>query len=181
MKNGFTLIELVVVTFIIGLMTALLLTNYKQGEKEFALTRSAYLISQGMAKTQEMSVSAKEFSCPGGATVPEGGYGVMFFNALSFTDKFMIFADCDENRSSGTGENVEMISLESGVRLKEFYVDEVKNDLGTTVTFVPPDPDVCIYMSCEDYNSTRIIISLESDPAKTRTITLNKAGLIEIE
>ena len=50
MKNGFTLIELVAVTFIIALMATLLLANYKQGEKEFALTRSAHLISQGIAK-----------------------------------------------------------------------------------------------------------------------------------
>ena len=60
--RGFTLMELIVVTFIIGLMGALLLTNYKQGEKEFALTRSAYLVSQGIAKAQEMSISAQELS-----------------------------------------------------------------------------------------------------------------------
>ena len=181
--KGFTLIELVVVTFIIGLMTALLLTNYKQGEKEFALTRSAYLVSQGMAKAQEMSVSAKEFSCPGGTTVPEGGYGVFFYNSSGYTDKLFIFADCNEDQTTliGGEEIVETISLETGIKLKEFYVDEVKNDLSTVFTFVPPDPDVCIYMSCDDYNSTRIIISLESDPAKTKTITLNKVGLIEIE
>ena len=183
MKNGFTLIELVVVTFIIGLVTALLLTNYKQGEKEFALTRSAYLVAQGMTKAQEMSISAKEFACPEGTTVPEGGYGVFFYNSSSYTDKFFIFADCNEDLTTliGGEEIAEIIPLETGIKLKEFYVNEIKNDLSTVFTFIPPDPDVCIYTSCEDYSSTRIIISLESDPAKTKTITLNKAGLIEIE
>jgi len=182
-EKGFTLLELVVVTFIIGLMTVLLLTNYKQGEKEFALTRSAYLISQGMAKAQEMSVSAQEFTCPGGTTVPEGGYGVFFYNSSGYKNKFFIFADCDQDRTTliGGEEIAETISLETGIELKEFYVDGAKNDLSTVFTFVPPDPDVCIFASCEDYNSTRIIISLESDLLKTKTITLNKAGLIEIE
>lgn len=133
MSKGFTLVELVVVTGIIVLLTALILPNYRSGDKQLALQRSAHRITQTMRMAQEYAISAKEFN----GAVPNS-YGVYF--DLNQPASYILFANLDSDFAySSSNEMVEEINLESKIRL--VGLDPVSGN-SLTVVFVPPDPSV---------------------------------------
>ena len=178
-NKGFTLIELIVVTSIIMILTALSLANYDTGKKQLALQRASFKVSQDLRRAQEMSMSSKEFN----GSIPPGGYGLFFrkfpLGGYDYPHLYMLFADLDGNGTMDIGsELVEIIDLEEGVKFSDFYLEGmVSNE--TYFTFIPPDPETSIVDGT--YDSTKIIISFEDDATKNKTILLNSVGLITIE
>jgi len=151
------------------------LFNIKGGEKQFALARSANKIAQDIRRTQEMAMSAKEFN----GSVPLGGYGLYFDKVQLGDTTYLIFADSDgDGLPDLPGEEVERINLEKNIKFSKFFMG-VTESSNAYFVFIPPDPQTCINTCTSD--SVKIIISVTDNPARTKTIKLNKAGLIEIE
>jgi prepilin-type N-terminal cleavage/methylation domain-containing protein len=178
-NKGFTLIELIVVTSIIMILTALSLANYDTGKKQLALQRASFKVSQDLRRAQEMSMSSKEFN----GSIPLGGYGLFFrkfpIGGYDYPHLYMLFADLDGNSTMDIGsELVEIIDLEKGVKFSDFYLDDIVSN-ETYFTFIPPDPETSIVDGT--YDSTKIIISFEDDATENKTILLNSVGLITIE
>ena len=98
MSKAFTLIELLVVVSIIVLMTALTLPNYRSGDNQLAIQRSAHKVSQDLRRAQEFGISVKEFN----GSVP-GGYGIYF--DLDEPDRYIMFADLNGDQTY-SGSNV---------------------------------------------------------------------------
>ncbi len=176
---GFTLAELLVVTGIIVVLSAITLPAYRVGEKQFALERSSHKLAQDIRRTQEMAMSAKEFQ----GIIPVGGYGAYFVQNSNY---YILFADCDNNKaySSGTpcngfSERVETLYLEKGVKLKRYCFSPPS--IGNVV-FTPPDPTVTfnpsLSKSCNDF---KIQLFLEANPTETKAVMVGKAGLINVE
>jgi prepilin-type N-terminal cleavage/methylation domain-containing protein len=88
MSKGFTLVELLAVISIIVLLTSITLPNYRTGDQNMSLERSAHKLSLDLRRAQGMAVSVSSF---------EGeypfGYGI-YFN-LNQSDSYIIFADLD--------------------------------------------------------------------------------------
>ena len=156
MSRGFTLIELVVVTTIIVLLTALTLPNYRAGSQQLALQRSAYKLAQDLRRAQEMALSSQEF----GGEVP-AGYGIYLEEGAS---RYTLFAYID-----GDQREVEIINLE-----KKIKIGDLLPDSPLTIAFIPPDPSVAFYP-----DAVTASITVASKEAKT--IQVNKAGLIAVE
>lgn len=178
-NKGFTLIELIVVTSIIMLLTALSLANYNTGKQQLALQRTSFKVSQDLRRAQEMSMSAKEFN----GVIPRGGYGLFFrkfpLSGYDYPHLYMLFADLDGSGTMDIGsELVEIIDLEEGIKFSDFYLDDIGSD-GTYFTFIPPDPQTSIVGGI--YDLTKIIVSFEDDATENKTILLNIVGLITIE
>jgi len=161
MSKAFTIIELLVAVSIIVLMTALTLSNYRLGNNQLAIQRSAHRIAQNLRTAQEYAISAKEFN----GSMPYG-YGIFFDPGQP--QKYILFADLDNNKIySNTNEKVEEISLESGVTL----------DITSSVTvfFAPPDPTISFFPE-----AASATIDIKAG-ALQKTIKVNKAGLIAVE
>ncbi len=184
MKNkGFTLLEITVVISIITLLSIIFLANYRQGEKNFALQRSAHQLAQSLRQTQNMAMSSQEFE----ETFPKGGYGVHFEIGAN---SYILFADCDGNGEysySGSAlscaeatefnrypEKIEEAILEEGISISELSPISAENKLN--ITFFPPNPDITITPSA---NLAFIILTFGGDSEKQ--ININIAGLIDIE
>lgn len=183
-KGGFTLIELLVVTSVIVILSGIILVNYRTGQRQFALQRSAYKLAQDIRRAQEMAMSARECSpppssCPSGSGVPAGGYG--FYIKKTEVNSYKIYADSGDSPGAEkytSGEEIETIYLEKGVYIKDF------NPLAAnfSINFKPPDPTIKIKKADENgSDEVKITIALEADSSKTKTITVNTAGLIEVE
>ena len=99
MNRSFTLIEITVVIGIIALLTALILPNYRVGQRQFALQRSAHKLSQDLRRAQEMAMSAA-LSEETGGEVPEGGYGIQFQKTDT---SYILFGDKNSNHSYDSG------------------------------------------------------------------------------
>jgi len=152
-----------VVTGIIILLSALVLPNYRTGESQLALQRSANKLAQDIRRAQEMAMSAKEFE----GVVPPGGYGINFQTNLT---SYILFADLNNNKVFDSGEAIETLSLERGVK-----ISNLSPASPLTISFTPPDPTVNINPS----NSLAIITL--SNNGQTKIIKVNKAGLIYVE
>lgn len=180
--KGFTLIEILVVISIIALLSVLTLSQYKTGQRSLALQRSAHKLAQDIRRAQEMAMSAREL--PGGG-LPSGGYGVCFDKVAGPADyDIFIYADTTtpEERYDPGDQVIENIVLEKEVKVKEVKIDSLSPNR-LSVNFKPPDPKVKLRGGVGDpvaYDETRIIICLKTDENKTRTIRVNKAGLIYV-
>ena len=59
-KNGFSLVEILVVIFIVGLLSSIVFINYQEVRGQLALNRAAHQLLQDLRRAQEMSMSATD-------------------------------------------------------------------------------------------------------------------------
>lgn len=167
-KNGFTLVELLIVIFIITLLSSTSFVYYRRAEKEFALLRSANKLAQDIRRVQEMAMSAKE--CCGGIVPP--GYGIYLKKG---DENYLLYADTNpasgNEKYDGGDIQIEKIYFEKGVYIKDL------NPSSVSINFSPPDPKVKI----DNVETLTIIIALKNDPTKTKKVIVNKFGLISVE
>lgn len=187
--KGFTIIELLVVTSIILFLTALVLPNYRAGERQFALQRSAQKLAQDIRRAQEMAMSAREYA-PG--QIPFR-YGVYSLSPATPQTSYQIFADRDDDGrwSPPPDITIETLYYENGV-----YFTNISG-IGCTgswpsagrrrphLTFKSPDPktELQVGWSTEWSNCSEIIMTLRYGGAggPTKSVRINKAGLIYVE
>ena len=164
---GFTLVELLVVMAIIVIISGVSLANWRGGEKQYALLRATNKLSQDLRRAEEMAMSAREFQ----GQIPKGGYGVYFKDQEK--DHYVLFADLNGNHSYNSGSDglIEDVKIEKDIQISQLSASPL------TITFTPPDPTVTI--KPDDLTAT-ITLAIETDPTKTRTITVNKSGLVFI-
>jgi type II secretory pathway pseudopilin PulG len=192
--TGFTLLEIVVVTSIIMLLSVVVFVNYQGTEKDLALSRSVHKLSQDLRQVQEIAMSCQKTPLEFGEQVfPKGGYGMYF---IENSDSYILFADCDGDHEyddwgpyscedadyklgQSCDETLEVISLEQGIKIKELQVDSIQvNEL--PITFIPPDPTIII--SGADSNQlAEIILCLKDNENITKNVTINKVGLIDTD
>ncbi len=181
-KRGFTLIELLVVIFIIGVLSAVTFPHYQSARKQLALQRVASKLAQDIRRVQEMAMAAEELE----DGVPLGGYGI-YLKKLPDPHpqiSYILFADrgSDPNHKydsgGGAGEYINEIFFGNGIEIKNLDSNHLN------IIFTPPDPTTSLRDGDGDelsLNYISIEISLQDDPTKTKTIIVNKAGLIYIE
>ena len=190
---GFTLIEITIVLGIIGLLAAIVLANYRGGERQFALLRSTHQLAQDLRRAEEMAISSQKTPLEFGEEVfPRGGYGIYF--KIDPGDpkgyRIILFADCDVEgdyddlpiaktcAETGPGlgnsrdETIEELTLEEGVVIETLSPSSSE----LSITFKPPDPEISI---SGGGNIATITLSLKDAPTIARTVTVNKVGLID--
>ncbi len=184
-NKGFTLIEITVVVVIITFLATIFIVSYREGEKQFALKRSAHQVAQAIRKAQELALSSQEYM---GAF--QGGYGICFDKTLEGeTGSYSLFVDCEGDYQMDSVNNVCDNCL--GEDCYPFYTEKLEevflekrikiSNLSTTentlcITFTPPDPAVNIFPEAD---SASITLNFDGGPEKI--ITVNKVGLIEIK
>ena len=159
MNKGFTLIELLIVASIISMMSILVLPNLRTGEKQFSIVISAHKLAQDSRKAQEMAMSSTEFN----GVIPSGGYGINIVNGAKF---YILFADLDKDQQYDSNEKVgDDIYLDGGT----------VSQTSATIVFTPPDPTI--------YGVPASIVLSNSlvGGLSTKTVKINRAGLISIE
>ncbi len=173
---GVTTIEILIVTAVMLILLGSCFIGQRQREREFELQRSAFKIITDIERAREMAMSAEKF----GTDVPEGGWGIHFDNSSSTS--YILFADLRPDPGtdpdkiySGLSEIKETIFL-GGEK------ERVKLDSSFTpidIVFVPPSPDVYLQGGTV-VDEVEITIGID-DPVKTKTVIVNKAGLISAE
>jgi len=183
-SKGFTLIEFLVVTVIITILTAAILVNYRNSGQQFALQRSAYKLAQDIRRAGEMAMSAQECpinKCGGPPAIIPPRYGIEF---SIDRDYYILFADINDNgkyEPPSPDIEVERITFEEGVSIKALYSSSggpfsSKDQLW--VTFKPPVP-VTVIRDPGEMSSERI--ELANTQNQTKTININAIGLIDVD
>ncbi len=169
MSKSFTLIELIVVIGIISVFTALVLPNYRLGDKTLALQRSSHKLARDLRGAQEMAMSVKEIN---GST--PYGFGVHFDSDSA--DSYILFADLNDNHHwDALDQDLETVQIESGIE-----ISSLSPASEFSVLFSPPDPTVWINDSFSGVIA-EITLALKTDSSVNKKVKVNNRGLIYIE
>ncbi len=176
-SRGFTIPELLISVFIIVLMTAIALPNWRSGETTLALDRAAHKLGQDIRKATELAQRAQALTPP--LTCVPGtisGYGVYF--SISTPSYYVLYAECEGNEDYGAGDTiVQTIMLENKIQLASTTTPS-----SFSVLFVPPVPTITIQPADpENPDRARVILSVEGDLARSKTITITTKGIIDID
>ena len=164
-QTGFTIIESLVIISIIIILVVVIAPFYQESKAQLALDRSASKLAQDIRFVLEKSLAA-EPSCSS-----QYQYGIH----LKVVDEnnYKLFADCNNSNTYGGGDDIlETVFLEAGIK---FHAGTVPNNVN--IVFEPPEPTIVI---TGGGSATIVLYSVEY-LGKTRTITINQVGLIDID
>lgn len=167
--------ELIVVTGIVILLAALILPNYRAGQRTFALQRAASKIAQDIRRAQEMAMASREFS---GGMPPEGGYGAYFSMLEPY--HYILFADVNANQNyDGSSEMVEDIEIESGITISDLPDSQtiiIFQPPGSQVVFNPPVQSVAITLGGSGERYYSLVGSVSGHPSPRASCDSNSSS-----
>jgi len=182
-KSGFTLLEVIVTLFIITLLTSLFLTNYRAGSRNTDLTFAMQKLVSDIRTAQNNSLGSVFYN----ATTTLGGWGVHFDIAAGNNTAYFIFADQNNNKVYDNGEAVETAGGQTITLPANIVIDRLIDSSGAgdshfrlDITFLPPDPVTRIYWDGNSSSSKATIGLRETVQEQTKSLIVNKLGLIEI-
>ena len=125
-QKGFTLLELLMSTFIFIFITTIVLINFGAIKRSDELRIGAQILASEIRKAQNMTQTG---------VVTEGvtSYGINFES-----ESYVLFADSDPERNKVFDEEIDRQI--SSVIFKNVTIDRE----GYNVTFIPPKPIICI-------------------------------------
>lgn len=168
-KNGFTLFELLIVIFIIGLISSILVVNLRKGEKQYQVQLAAQEIAQNIRKAQDMALTSFRYK----GEIPYN-YGI-YFEKQSLAS-YKIFADKNGNdKYDAPDSTVGAITIEGGVE-----IDSLSSEPKLHITFSLPDGFTHIEPSAILATVT-IKKTGGSCPQNCKTIEVSSTGQINIK
>jgi prepilin-type N-terminal cleavage/methylation domain-containing protein len=209
-KQGFTLIEMLVVLVIFSILTGVVLIGQSKFNSSILLTNLAYDTALTLRQAQNYGINVKEFTNENLTKfVP---YGVHFETGTN--DKsFILFAELDYTSSNSTGDGmyhtdnwqardpvvnasscqtvngcVNRYSIKRGNYISDICIDgtDITNgECGKTeldIVFQRPNPDAYIRVNNDalEIGSNATIILTGSDGTSSRRVRVWANGLIEI-
>jgi len=178
-RSGFTLLELIVSISIMSILTALFLANYHSNNQRTDLTMAAQTLVSDIRYAQANALGLIKYD----GEVPAGGWGVFFTSGGENLDKYIIFADENDDQLYTDTESLESL----GGRIEELppniYISNITLDgvgvNSVNVTFLPPDPITRI----NTHSATGTVVEIrlkETINNTTKTVRVNFLGLAEV-
>ena len=157
---------MIVVMAIIVILSTLVLANYRDGRKRYALAQSAQQLASDLRKVQNMSMNGV------GITVNRAGYGVY---AKEGNTSYLIYSNTNAAQNyQPSDETIEIVNLANNVKITAISTVNDKAD----VYYKSPDP-ITYFKS--PGNPTIIVITLGMDDfTGTETVTVTLTGVIQV-
>ena len=174
---GYTVLELLVVIAIIAVISAMVVSSIPLIKSQFSLSRVANRFQQDVRRSQELALSSIEFTDAMG-THPVKGYGI--YIDASNNARYIIYADRAElpenNKQYDPGldyivQTINFAESEPGIIIKDVR--------SVGVHFNPPNPITTLQPPIG--STLEIVFAIESDLSKTKTVSINTTGLVEIK
>lgn len=199
-NNGITIIELLVVVAITAAIALVAISNFPDIQLQFALKRTAYKFAQDLKRAQNMAWSGIPYANVS-KMPPNPSYGVYVDTANLGNKKYIIYSDSSpadyKYLWGGIDDIVETIdfsSLEKGIIIKGVEIDSIP-PIDSVPCVDPCEIGVSVNFSFDKINTTltsheislpvpsklKFTFAIESDQSKTRTVSANNYGLIEMQ
>lgn len=204
-EKGITLVEIIIVVFIIALFSVILVANFPKILRQFALSRATYILAQDIRKAEDLGLSGVVVTngeTPAKPITTVKGYG-LYIN-MAIPTQYLIYADLDNSKtytpptvptecSAEPTNNPTKDCIVNVVDLKRenasLSIESIRkldgnNIAGSSVSinFVPPDPAINIADNqLPPVNYVGIKIVLRNTDGATRSILVNTSGLIDIQ
>lgn len=177
---------------IIVILSSITLVNFRGHDRQNKVDLAAYKLASDIRKVQSYALSLKEFDIGGSTEVPDRGWGMYFRKNNPNNIFYIVFADGDnvdtdnckyDNASELLNPIIDIID---GVEISSLKVNG-GNTVVLNMIFEPPNPIIylckntasCVGPQC-NYKNAEIILS-DSSGAYTRTVKVNKFGLVDVE
>jgi prepilin-type N-terminal cleavage/methylation domain-containing protein len=186
LKEGFSLIELVVSLSIIAMITVLFMSNYRNGNKRTDLVMTAQKMVADIHMAQNNALGLVKYN----DAVPAGGWGVTFDKSKG---SYTIFADLNNPETAGymsydastegtVSYGARVTSISSGIFISSL---KLGGSNGTSVSsanvsFLPPDPKTNIYSNGATSTALEIQVTELGNTNNHKTIRVNFLGLAEV-
>lgn len=165
-QKGFTILELMIVTAIIGLLAAGVLLGFRSSTNNYTLGQAAQQLVSDLRRVQNMALN-------GVAVFGYNDFGIYIQdNATSY----IIYADVNGNRTYQPSDlEIETVSFPQGGLIDSTTPISSRID----VFFESPDPTTYINNNSSIGVSGTVTVGAKGY-SETKTITITTAGLIEI-
>ncbi len=168
-QKGLTLIELMAVVTMIVIVTGIVFANYGIGRDSLALERAGQKLYQDFRLAINVSMAG---------STQFRGMGI-YFNTSTDTDrrKYIMYKDMNDNRVRDAGDIDTVINIEPGVE-----IGSISSGSPTTIYFKSPYPTTYLNSATPSRvpNSISIQLRMINDYNRTRTVTVNSSGMINI-
>ena len=175
-KSGFTLIELIVSTAVITMMTGIFIANYSSTNRRTDLTMTAQKLVTDIRLAQNYALGLARYGGSGSTNVPAGGWGVHF--DLTSNKQYIVFADDNNNKVYDTGEANPSYGAQVSVLPQNVIIQSLSSGTKADVTFLPPDPITTI-TNGSTYNQVDIVLK-DTKTNTIKTVRVNFLGLSEV-
>lgn len=177
---------------VIVIISSMALVNFSAHDKKNKVDLAAYKLASDIRKVQGYALSLKEFDVGGGTEVPDRGWGMYFRKNNPNNIFYIVFADGDnvdtDNCSYDNANELlnPIIDIINGVEIIALKANG-GNTAVLNIVFEPPNPTIylckntasCAGAQC-NFDNAEIILS-DSDGVYTRTVKVNKFGLVDVE
>jgi len=169
-NKGFTIIELVVTTSILVIITTLIFANYPKFRENISLKKTAQEIALAVRQAQTYGLGVREFQ-PGTGIFP--GYGVHF---VKNSDSFILFADVNGNNI------IESFKIQTGETISDLCVNTTSCGHNTIdIIFFRPKPLVTIKADGSSSGISDAEIKIISPGGQIKTIVILSSGQISVK
>ncbi len=167
MKQGFTLVELLVVITIFGLITAAAVANLRGNSPKRQLRGQTVNLASLLRQAQVQAMSGESFA----GSVPAGGYGVYIETCAVPPCEVKLFADQNANFTmEQPAEVIQTITLGN-----EAFIDTVSTGNPSVFLFRPPTGSVCFNNICSEAGVAAITIGVRGS-TETSNVTINQVS-----
>lgn len=172
--KGFTLLEILVVMFIVSFLSVSVLFNYRSGQEQASLTRSAAAFESEIRRIQNLAIASADFN----GTVP-CGYGFYYIDDKTF--RIYVGQQGSALNCRLSNHNYQLNTDFIYEELKIIEPGMVFRNSFPNIFFEPPDPKTYINNDSSIGVSATIQFCLEKDLNKCRSIIIDTAGRISIQ
>ena len=167
-ESGFSLLELLVVMFIISLLSAIVLINYRGNQDKYALNQATQKVASDLRRAQNMAISGVDI------TGNYYGYGVYI---VDDSTSYFIYGDVNGDSFYGAGDTtIETINLNNQIRIGQTAPLATKVD----VFFRSPNP--ITYIDGSSLVGKTATVTLEIiGSALNKSVIITTSGLIEVD
>lgn len=191
-EKGVTLVEIAVSIAILGVFASVLVADFPNILRRFALSRATYKLAQDFRRVQDFGLSG--ILVAGVNSINATGYGI-YLKVNPMNDKtYIIYADSGNAQYDGDTQLCSDVSVDPNLDCvleevdltqenPDLYIKELVNIEGnhTSVNFAPPNPDISITNLASGYSEAGIVLGVSIEPDLERTVWVNSSGLIRIE
>ncbi len=182
-QKGFTIIEALVVIAVISSIILISVTNFTKAQKQLALSRVAVKFSQDVRKAQQLSFAESRYFDSQGVEHDIAGKGIYLDLSSLGNTKYIIYADDAPGNNAYDSndyilETVDFSIDEPGIIIKNF-----NNITGQSASIDVKSSNNTTYITplTGGQIAAEFVFAVASDPATTKTVSVNTSGLIEVK
>ncbi len=185
-KDGFSVLEMVIVLGIVTTISSLVLANYPAFKERLGVRRAAEDIASSIRQTQAYGLGVKEFG-PGSGIFP--GYGIAFKRYYGVgvpATSYLLYADSNNNLRYDDGEAISERMIKGSAVVDDICANQKQAAPGPCginyfyVEYLRPQPSVSLQSSAGVFYQD-VEIKIKGPRGTMKTIVIWLSGQVSIE